>query len=442
MGHMKEWQRLVHVCQRWRRIIYGSPSFFDLHLHCSAETPFWNNLMHWPEFPLTVHYVIPCGIDQDDDLIAALECIDRVHRIELIIKDTEVHDVFAAMQYPFPALTHLDITGLHSEEEEFRDEVIQLPWDLMDGLAPSLQHLRFDAICSPSIPDFLASARGLVSLHLEDIPPDGVGYISPGDLVGGLAGLSSLTTLCLKFTFWRDLSPIGAGDSPDASAHVVLPALTHFVFRGEDEYLEILVAHICTPGVEDVQIEYLTPVDDRVEAGQLFQFIDHTGYLGAAQFGCAHLSFDFREASIKIDRFSLTIRDAVPLPLAKLDFPVPRIAHILGQLVVMFLNVGHLSINVEHHGKTDRLDTAKWLPLLRLFPAVEALHVSGRLAAHLATVLDDIAEERVTDVLSELRLLRLGDGNELVGYADQFLAWRQCTGRPVIVFKPQDKSIG
>ena len=435
VGHMKEWQRLVQVCQRWRRIIYGSPSFFDLHLHCSAQTPFWDNISHWPEFPLTVHYVIPRGYDLDEDFIAALECVDRVHRIELVITDTEVNDVFDAMQFPFPALTHLDITGIYSEDEEFGDEIIQLPWDLMDGLAPSLQHLRFDAVLCPTIPDFLASARGLVSLHLEDIPPDGVGYISPGDLVAGLAGLSRLTTLCIKFTFWRNLPPIEANDSPDAATHVVLPALTHFVFRGEDEYLEILVAHICTPGVEDVQIEYLTPVNDRVEAGKLFQFIDHTGYLGVAQFGCAHLSFDFREASIKIDRFSLTIRDAVPLPLAKLNFPVPRIAHILGQFVIMFSNVGHLSINVEHHGKTDRLDTAKWLPLLRLFPAVESLHVFGRLAAHLATVLDHIAEERVTDVFPTLRLLRLGDGDELVGYADQFLAWRQCAGRPVTVFK-------
>jgi hypothetical protein len=107
----------------------------------------------------------------------------------------------------------------------------------------------------------------------------------------------------------------------------------------------------------------------------------------------------------------------------------------------MFSDVGHLSIDVENHGKTDRLDNAKWLPLLRLFPAVEALHVSGRLAAHFARVLEDIAEERVTDVLSALRSLRLGDGDELAGSADLFLAWRQCTGRPVTVVNSPDTFI-
>ena len=443
MGHMKEWQRLVHVCQKWRQIIYGLPSFFDLHLYCSAETPFRDNLSHWPKFPLTVHYAIPHG-DVDDDLISALRCIDRVRRIELVIQDTEVQDVFAAMQFPFQALTHLDIAGIYLDEEFLGDGVIQLPWDLMGGFAPSLQHLRFDAISCPSIPVFLASACGLVSLQLEDIPPDGVGYISPGDLVGGLATLSSLTTLCIKFASWRNFPP---RDSSDPADHAALPALTHFVFRGEYDYLEILVAHISSPRVEDIQIEYLTPVDDSVEAGQLSQFIDHTGYFGFAQFSRAQLSFDLFKAYIKLDRaqgechrtqLSITIGDEAPLPLAKLDFPVPRIAHVLGQLVVMLLNVGHLSINVEHHGKSDRLDNVKWLPLLRLFPAVEALRVSGRLAAHLTTVLDDIAEERITDVLYALRSLQLGDGDELVGSAGQFLAWRRYIGRPVTVFKLQD----
>lgn len=450
IGHMKEWQRLVHVCRRWRQIIYGSPSCFDLHLHCSAQTPFWTNLSHWPEFPVTVQYTIPH--DQDEiDLIEALWQVDRVRRIELIITNSEIYDVFAAMQFPFPALTHLDITGLDSE---FEDEVIQLPYEFMEGFAPSLQHLRFEAIACPTLTDFLTSARGLVSLQLEDIPADGVGYISPEDLVGGLAGLDSLSTLCIKFPFWRDPPLLGMGELPDLSTHAVLPALTHFGFRGEWDYLEVLVAHISAPRLEDVQIEHLRQeaeahVEAPVEARHLSRLIDRSANLGFAQFRRAQVTFDFCKAYIKLDRpqgecrpaqFSLTIRDGAPL--AQLEFPVPRMARVLGgQLVAMLSNVGHLSLNVEHHGKKDRMDNAKWLPLLRLFPAVEALHVSGRLAGHLATVLEDIAEERATDVLSALRLLRLGDGDELVGSADLFLSWRQCTGRPVTVVNSQDTSV-
>jgi hypothetical protein len=88
IGHMKEWQRLVQVCKRWQQIIYGSPRYLDLHLHCSYETPFKKNLSRWPEFPLTVDYLIDPygdGDDNDNDLIAALEQPDRVHHVNLRI---------------------------------------------------------------------------------------------------------------------------------------------------------------------------------------------------------------------------------------------------------------------------------------------------------------------------------------------------------------------
>jgi hypothetical protein len=447
IGHMKEWQRLVHVCRRWRQIIYGSPSYFDLHLYCSDQTPFLNNLCHWPEFPLTVRYVIPHGPDPiyDHDLLFALQCIDRVRRIELVITNSEVYDVFAAMQESFPALTHLDLTG-HDHSEDFDDGVIDLPYEFIEGSAPSLQHLRLDAISCPTLPALLSSAPGLVSLQLEDFSVGNSGYISPEGLVGALTGLACLGTLCIKFPFWRD-PPAGVlQDHPGPPTHAVLPALTRFIYRGECDYLEVLVAHIDTPRVEDVQIEYLTPeIEAPVEARQLSQLIGRTENFGFARFRRAQITFDFWEARIKLDRaqgeecdqaqFSLTVRDAAPLE--KLESPVPRMVRVLDQLSIMVSNVAHLSINVENHGKRDRMDNTKWLPFLRLFPAVEALHVSGRLAGYFATVLEDIAEERATDVLSALRLLRLGDGDELVGSADQFLSWRQCTGRPVTVVKTQ-----
>ena len=334
MGHMKEWQRLVHVCQRWRRIIYGSPSFFDLHLYCSAETPFKNNLSHWPEFPLTLHYVMQNDLQGDgyDDILHALHC-DRVHSIELVVTDVfhsrlEVGEV---LKHPFPVLTHLDITG---PDEDFEDVIVRDP----ELVAPRLQHLRLDAFIYLPLLDFLPSAHYLVSLQLENIPEGG--YIAPGDLVRGLAVLSSLRTLCITFPLWLTLTP-WERPSPDPTTHAVLPALTHFVFRGECNYLEVLAANISTPRVEDVQIEYLMPEmpehwDEppvEVEAREFSQLIDRTGYLGFAQFSRAQVIFDVRRAHIKLDRpqgehhqaqFSLTPRYTAPLPLAKLNFSQSR----------------------------------------------------------------------------------------------------------------------
>ncbi|KAH9010518.1 hypothetical protein EDB84DRAFT_1101134 [Lactarius hengduanensis] len=40
----RKWQILIHVCQRWRRIIFESPRRLDLHLSCSYGTPVRRNL--------------------------------------------------------------------------------------------------------------------------------------------------------------------------------------------------------------------------------------------------------------------------------------------------------------------------------------------------------------------------------------------------------------
>ncbi|KAH9020971.1 hypothetical protein EDB84DRAFT_549949 [Lactarius hengduanensis] len=184
-GHMRLWQRLVHVCQRWRQIIYGSPRNFDLHLYCSNcsnGTSFGEGLSLWPEFPLILEY---CIMEDQYDLIAALEDPDRVRRVDLIISSPEVVEVVAAMEAPFPALTHLELTG--PEEDRLKD-MLYLS-DFLGGSAPCLQHLSLEAVDLLDLPGLLQSARDLVFLRLENIFP-----FSPEEIVGGLVGLTKLRT--------------------------------------------------------------------------------------------------------------------------------------------------------------------------------------------------------------------------------------------------------
>jgi len=435
-GQMTVWQRLVHVCQRWRQIIYASPRYLDLHLYCSYQTPFRKNLSRWPEFPLIIDYIIPDD-DDDDDLIAALEHSDRVHRIDLIRTNPEVEEVVAAMEVPFPVLTHFKLTG--SEDDGRR--MPYLPDGFLGGSAPCLQHLRLEAIAFDNLPKLLLSARDLVSLQLDYIPVAGYGYISPKAMVEGLAGLTKLRTLCIRFP-----SPIPSRRSrerrPDSPMCAVLPSLTQFEFGGESEYLENFVAQIDTPRVEDIRIEYFK---QEVQAGQLSQFIGRTENLKLAQFRRAHVTLDFNIAFIELDRpqgechqarLSLTVSD----PELEI-FPVPGMAHVLGQLVAMLSNVGHLFVHGDHEDFGREEDTDEWLPLLRLFPAVEALRVSGGLEGDIASVLEDIAEEMVTEVLPALHLLWLVDNSEPVGSTERFLSLRQLSGRPVTIVNTQDEFV-
>ena len=353
--HTKEWQGLVRVCKRWKQIIYASPRYLDLHLHCSIETPFRNNHSRWPEFPLTLEY----AIYQDendfvdvDDLIAALEQPDRVHFIDLRIgsSDSRVDEVLAKMKVPFPALRDLDLTG--PDQYDKHDGTV-LPRGFLGRSAPCLQYLHFEAVNAllfQELHNLLLSACNLISLQLEDIPK--TCYISPEAMVRGLAGLTKLRTLSINFRF-----PEEAPDSNEGFGHrrrpgseppmrTVLPALTEFEFRGESAYLEDIAAQFDMPSIEDIYIEYFLP---RVEVCQLSRFIGRNADLDLAQFRRAEVYFDIDAACSNINlyhsqgerrqvRFSLGVKipdfDRHPA----LDDLVACMTGVLGQLTALLSN--------------------------------------------------------------------------------------------------------
>ena len=73
---------------------------------------------------------------------------------------------------------------------------------------------------------------------------------------------------------------------------------------------------------------------------------------------------------------------------------------------------------------------------------MEALHVSGVLARHFGTVLENIDEERISEVMPTLRSLQLGDGNGPVGSVgsiERFLTLRQLSGHPVAIDTPSTR---
>jgi len=110
------------------------------------------------------------------------------------------------------------------------------------------------------------------------------------------------------------------------------------------------------------------------------------------------------------------------------------VVHVLGQLVSMLSNVRHLSLP---HASGD-FESAEWLPLLRLFSAVEVLQACGALAGYIAAALQDAAEEMV--LLPALQLLWLADDSKSkpVGSTERFLSLRQQSGCPVTIVSTQD----
>ena len=449
-----EWQKLVQVCQRWKEIIYGSPRYLKLHLHCSNATPFRENHSRWPEFPLILEYTFYADEDDSEDvadIIAAFEQPNRVHIIILTIASffSRGDNVLQKMNVSFPALTHLDLMGPDHYDDH---EGIVLPRGFLGGSAPCLQHLRFNAVNTSlfqELPSVLFSARGLVSLRLEDIP-DCLGYISPEAMVRGLAGSTEFRALSILFRFPEEPPEPNEGlehrRRPEPPMRAVLPTLTEFIFSGESAYLEDIMAQIDMPSVEDIKIDYF-PTGDEVR--ELSRFIGRTEHLGLAQFRLAqvYINVDPSYSQIKLDhpqgkrfpvRLLLGTMISEPGQDSSLDDLVACMGRLLGQITPLLSNVGHLSFEGQQgwDWESDRFDDCTLLPLLHFFPAVEALHVFGVLARHFETELENIDEERVSEVMPALRSLQLGDGIGPVGSVgsiERFLTLRQLSGHPVAV---------
>jgi hypothetical protein len=104
---MEKWQTLVHVCRRWRRLVFGSPRRLKLRLVCSPTTPARDTLDVWPPLPI----FIGCndkGEEAAGDISTVLERRDRVIKVHLFtLNDSDLEETLATMQVPFPELTDL-----------------------------------------------------------------------------------------------------------------------------------------------------------------------------------------------------------------------------------------------------------------------------------------------------------------------------------------------
>ena len=262
------WQLLVHLCRRWRSVVFGSPCRLKLRLICTSETPARDTLDVWPPLPLFIQSYGTYMTETMDNIIAALERRDRVCQINLIgVRDWET--VSAAMREPFLELTHLHLQSL----DEMR---IPLPDSFLGGSALRLRHLWLDRISFPGLPKLLLSATDLVDLRLRNIPDSG--YFLPEAMVTALAALTSLEELWLEFQSAPRHPNWASRPSPPATRSV-LPVLTSLTFKGASGYLDDLAARIDAPRVNSLVIAFFNPI---VSDTPLFtQFISRTPALNS-----------------------------------------------------------------------------------------------------------------------------------------------------------------
>ena len=192
---IETWQSLVHVCRRWRTLVFRSPRCLNLRLFCKPQTPARDTLDVWPALPLIISGNM--ALSGTDNVIAALGQSNRVCEVMLDLTGRPLEEVLAPMQVPFPELTHLWLSS--------DDDTPAIPDSFLGGSAPCLQGFSLSGIPFPGLPRLHFSATHLVNLHLSNIPHSG--YLSPETMVTLLSALFSLESLSLEFPIPSNLAP-------------------------------------------------------------------------------------------------------------------------------------------------------------------------------------------------------------------------------------------
>jgi len=424
--NIEGWQTLVHVCRKWRNVVFGSPRRLNLQLFCTGKKPVRKILDIWPPLPIIISGYYR-KITGEDNIVAALEHNDRVCRIHLQEVSSSLWEaVLAATQEPFLALTEME---LHTSAKE----PLTVSDSFLGGSAPNLRYLRLSCVPFRGLPKLLSSTTHLVTLHLLGIPHSG--YISPEAMATALSALTRLKEYCLEFRSPRSCPDRGRRRPPPPTRSV-LPALTEFIFAGASEYLEDLAARVDAPLLDRLEIMFFRQLI--FHTPRLAQFIGRTPNLMAHDE--AHAIFSNFKAEFTLPR---TIRGLnLKIECSESDWQLSMLAQICCSSLPLVSSLQHLHIHENEVNESlqpcwqDDIENVQWLELLRPFTTVKALYLSRDIAARIAPALGELVGAGAAGVLPALQSLFLEEprpSRPVQEAIDKFVATRQLSNHPIVV---------
>ncbi|KAH9073607.1 hypothetical protein EDB83DRAFT_84673 [Lactarius deliciosus] len=363
------WPRLVHICRKWRHIVFASQRALHLRLFCTHGTPVLKTLDCWPALPIVVQYgglpaLNPPAPEDEDNVVAALKQFDRVSSISLTVTSSLLEKL-SAIEGSFSELEELVLLSRHTVQPT-------LPSVFRWGSRLRTLHLTSAAILS--LPELISRSTALVDLQLHKIPE--TGFFSPDAFVSALSGMTQLQSLSvhfLPFALHREYfsSPSRSGE------RVVLPVLTWLKYRGSSMYLNDFAAGINAPRLGDIDITFFFS-KFRTHASQLGQFINRIKMQKSHR--RAEILYSERAISISFTQPAAPTRLELQVSCKVLSrqLTVSYMAQICHGLSASLLGVEHLRIDARQppsvQGDGDRND---WLNLIRPFRGTKWIRVTG-----------------------------------------------------------------
>src|SRR5712671_3040086 len=437
---LNTWRPLVRVCRRWRCLVFTSPRRLNLRLAYNGHGPISEMLDAWPVLPIALMSRVktselPKSDQWGDNLVAALESehYNRISEIHISETTNSRWERFvAAMQRPFPGLTHMDVSVYLFHH----DLVPVLPDSFLGGSAPRLRKFSLTNVPFPSLPKLLLSVNGLINLVLSNIPDSG--YISPDAMATALTMMTRLESLHLQFRSPLYL-PEPTNQYLPPSTRFILPALTELLFGGVSEYLEDLLARIDAPLLYDLYIIFSEDSNfDVPQLGRLiglaedFKAFDHT----VVSFLYFSIMLDFKTEAVDHLRRRLVIE----INCTELDMQLSSLAQLCSSSFPLISAFEGLKITEYKHPLSwkDDTDDTRWMELLNPFTAVKDLYLMDQIARHVCGALRELSRERVTEVLPSLRNVFV-DGSrsfeleQIEEAMRPFVAARQLSGHLVAI---------
>ena len=427
---IEKWTSLVHVCRRWRSLVFGSPRRLNVRLFCTPETPSRDTLDVWPALPLIIDGNISFTSNKDN-IDFALEHNNRIHEVGLWkVEDYRLEEVLAAMQVPFPMVTRLGLAAI-----PYSPTLQSVPNSFLGGSAPSLRHFSLGGIPFPGLSKFLLSATHLVNLHLH-FPHSA--YIPPEEMVTCLSVLTSLENFALRFQSLQP-HPNRVTQRLPLAACSVLPSLRVLQFRGSSGYLEDLVARIDAPRL---YLVYMTSNQTNFGISQLIEFISRIPALEAPVGARAVFEFDVARVELISQTFGHGIFSVEFPYTVSPEYQLSSLVQVLASSSYLLSTVENLYI--EDQGSclktTSRVEATQWWEFLRPFVAVKNIHLFTTIAFHITYSLQELGGGRSIEVLPALQNIffrpEVGppDPSSLVrGPMGQFVAARQLLGHSIII---------
>ena len=431
---IQAWQTLVHVCRRWRHVVFGSTHRLNLRLWFTAKTPARDTLDVWPALPLLIECRGDYTTESVDNIIAVLECSDRVSHIDMIIPSSYLERVLPTMmQGPFPELTQFSLE-LSSDDNSM---TTVLPNSFLGGSAPRLRFFVLDYIPFPGLPKLLLSATHLGHL-ICTIPHSG--YISPESMVTCLSVLTRLDFLSLTFQSPRS-RPDRASRRPPPRTRSTLFSLTEFSFRGVSEYLDDLVACIDAPQLRSLTIHFFNQTV--FDTPHVMQFISRTPRLKApikaciaVQSGNIRIGFTWEGSFRFVELTVLILCRELDWQLSSLEQFCTSSLFPISTLETLTIHTYEAPYFQPDSGLQDTVEETQWLELLHPFAVVKDLYIDEHVAPYIMSALQELVGGRTMEVLPTLQNIFLrglepsGPVQEGIG---KFVAARQATNHPIAV---------